>query len=70
MADSEDLGIGSDKLEALDESNGINDLDNALFNDTDGDAAGGDDPELEEIKARVCTPIICYCCKVSFSTTG
>lgn len=52
MADSEDLGLGNDKLEPLDDTNGINDLDNA-FNDTDGDAAAGDDPELEEIKARV-----------------
>ena len=53
MADSEELGLGNDKLEGLDESNGLNDLDNALFNDTDPDAAAGDDPELEEIKARV-----------------
>ncbi|XP_017771091.1 PREDICTED: polyadenylate-binding protein 2-like isoform X2 [Nicrophorus vespilloides] len=40
-----------DQLDSLDDTNGIND--DALLNDTDGDGAGGDDPELEAIKARV-----------------
>lgn len=52
MADNEDLGLGpEDQLDSLDDTNGIND--DALLNDTDGDGAGGDDPELEAIKARV-----------------
>lgn len=51
MADN-DLGLGpEDQIDSLDETNGIND--DALLNDTDGDGAGGDDPELEAIKARV-----------------
>lgn len=52
MADSEDLGLGSeDQIDSLEDTNGIND-DN-LLNDTDVDGGGGDDPELEAIKARV-----------------
>ncbi|KAF5300911.1 hypothetical protein FQR65_LT09074 [Abscondita terminalis] len=51
MAENEDLGLGSEEhLDALDE-NGVND--ETLLNDTDGDGGGGDDPELEAIKARV-----------------
>jgi hypothetical protein len=52
MADNEDLGIGpEDHLDSLDETNGMHD--DALLNDTDLDGTGGDDPELEAIKARV-----------------
>lgn len=53
MADSEDLGLGSeDQIDSLDDANGIND--DALLNDgADGDGPSGDDPELEAIKARV-----------------
>ncbi|EFA07014.1 polyadenylate-binding protein 2 isoform X1 [Tribolium castaneum] len=52
MADNEDLGLGpEDHLESLDETNGMHD--DALLNDTDLDGTGGDDPELEAIKARV-----------------
>lgn len=52
MADNEDLGLGpEDQLDSLDETNGINE--DGLLNDTDGDVAGGEDPELEAIKARV-----------------
>lgn len=52
MADNEDLGLGpEDQLDSLDETNGINE--DGLLNDTDGDGAGGEDPELEAIKARV-----------------
>lgn len=53
MADSEDLGLGTEEqLDNLDESNGINELDSALL-DNDADGGGADDPELEAIKARV-----------------
>lgn len=59
MAENDDIdsgnnllrGMGEDQLDSLDETNGVND-DN-LLNDTDGDGAAGDDPELEAIKARV-----------------
>lgn len=51
MADNEDLGLGSeDHLDSLDETNGMHD---DALNDTDLDGTGGDDPELEAIKARV-----------------
>lgn len=52
MTDNEDLGLGpEDQLDTLDDTNGIND--EAMLNDTDGDCAGDNDPELEAIKARV-----------------
>lgn len=63
MADSEDLGLGTE--EQLDESNGLGELDGALLDGEgdglgdgdgglgDGDPAAADDPELEAIKARV-----------------
>jgi len=44
-------GMGEDQLDAFDETNGVHDEN--LLNDTDGDGAAGDDPELEAIKARV-----------------
>lgn len=53
MADNEDLGLGNeDNLDSLEETNGML-HDESLLNDTDLDGAGGDDPELEAIKARV-----------------
>lgn len=63
MADSEDLGLGTE--EQLDESNGLGELDGGLLDGEgdglgegdgglgDGDATAADDPELEAIKARV-----------------
>lgn len=52
MADNEELGLGEDHTDSFDETtNGMHD--EALLNDTDGDGAPADDPELEAIKARV-----------------
>ncbi|XP_065167603.1 polyadenylate-binding protein 2-like isoform X2 [Atheta coriaria] len=52
MADNEDLGLGAeDQLDSLDDKNGI--IDESMLNDTDVDGGGGDDPELEAIKARM-----------------
>ncbi|CAH1127934.1 unnamed protein product [Ceutorhynchus assimilis] len=44
-------GMGEDQLDSFDDTNGVHE--EQLLNDTDGDGAAGDDPELEAIKARV-----------------